>query len=63
MSKNSDSNSKETSAAAAATTKIRVPGADEPKNALEVFKTQFENFSKYKINLRSKNCRNFFMFI
>lgn len=26
--------------------KIRVPGADEPKNALEVFKTQYENFSK-----------------
>lgn len=29
------------------TPKIRVPGADEPKNALEVFKTQFENFSKF----------------
>ena len=57
MSKNS--NSKETSAAAAATTKIRVPGADEPKNALEVFKTQFENFSKYKINLKSIKRRNF----
>ena len=31
--------------------KIRVPGADDPKNALEVFKIQFENFSK-RINWR-----------
>ena len=27
--------------------KIRVPGADEPKNALEVLKIQFENFRKW----------------
>lgn len=27
--------------------KIRVPGADDPKNALEVFKNQYENFSKF----------------
>lgn len=27
--------------------KIRVPGADDPKNALEVFKNQLENFSKF----------------
>ena len=30
--------------------KIRVPGADEPKNALEVLKIQFENFRKWKLN-------------
>ncbi len=29
--------------------KIRVPGADEPKNALEVLKIQFENFRKWKL--------------
>ncbi|CAF0803240.1 unnamed protein product [Brachionus calyciflorus] len=28
--------------------KIRVPGADDPKNALEVFKIQYENFKSLK---------------
>ena len=28
--------------------KIRVPGADEPKDSLEVFKAQIANFSKPK---------------
>jgi hypothetical protein len=26
---------------------VRLPGADEPKNAFQVFKQQFENFSEY----------------
>lgn len=34
--------------------KIRVPGADDPKNALEVFKTQFENFSIFYLQMDFK---------
>ena len=26
---------------------VRLPGADEPKNAFQVFKQQFENFSEF----------------
>lgn len=34
--------------------KIRVPGADDPKNALEVFKIQFQNFSKFETVIKEK---------
>ena len=37
---------------------VRLPGADETKNAFEVFKTQFENFSKLKISKILYNVSN-----
>lgn len=34
---------------------VRVPGADEPKNALEVFKIQLENFSNSYIYIINRS--------